>query len=558
MPWLADLFKGESVASSVIILSLVAASGLALGSVRLKGIALGVAGVLFSGLFFGHFHIGINAHVLEFAREFGLILFVYTVGMQVGPSFMASLRREGLPLNIMAASIVGLGVLTMVGFSWYFGIPIPVAVGTMSGAVTNTPSLAAAQAALKDMPIPANGSDWAAVTGVGYAVAYPFGVIGIILAMFLLRTLFRVNVSDEVKALEAARATKLEPLELTNLVVENPNLDGVRVGDISLFEEAGAIISRVQHGDVQSVAQPETTLHLGDIILAVGPRLKLHALQLMVGGKANVDLSRVSSTISSRKMVVTQKAVLGKTIQELKFRERYQVTITRLRRAETELPVEPDLRLQYGDIVVAVGEQANHDRVSAILGNSPKALDHPEVIPVFVGIALGVLLGSLPIAVPGLPAPVKLGLAGGPLLVAIILSRVGRIGRLVWFMPGSANFMLRELGIVLFLACVGLKSGDKFIESLTSGEGFVLMGMGAAITLLPLLLVGFVGRFFLKTNYLTLCGLLAGSMTDPPALAFSTSFNKSDAPTVSYAAVYPLTMILRVLAAQTLILLLTN
>ncbi|MBX7258559.1 MAG: putative transporter [Candidatus Hydrogenedentes bacterium] len=558
MPWLADLFKGESVASSVIILSLVAAGGLALGSIRLKGIALGVAGVLFSGLVFGHFHIGINEHVLEFAREFGLILFVYTVGMQVGPSFASSLRREGLPLNIMAASIVGLGVLTMVCISWYMKIPIPVAVGTMSGAVTNTPSLAAAQAALKDIPLPADGTDWSAVTGVGYAVAYPFGVMGIILAMFILRTIFRVNVQDEVKALESARATKVDPLELTNLIVENPNLEGVRVGDISLFEEAGAIISRVQHKDVQTVAHPDTVLHLGDIVLAVGPKPKLHALRLLVGQKASVDLSRVASTISSRKMLITQKAVLGKTIQELKFRERFQVTITRLRRAEVEMPVEPDLRLQYGDTVVVVGEETNHQRVSEILGNSPKALDHPEVIPVFVGIALGVLLGSLPIAVPGLPAPVRLGLAGGPLLVAIILSRVGRIGRLVWFMPGSANFMLRELGIVLFLACVGLKSGDKFVESLVSGQGFVLMGMGAAITLLPLLVVGLVGRFFLKTNYLTLCGLLAGSMTDPPALAFSTSFNKSDAPTVSYAAVYPLTMILRVLAAQTLILLLAG
>ncbi|GMV93995.1 MAG: putative transporter [Candidatus Hydrogenedentota bacterium] len=553
MVWFTELFQGESVASSVLILALVAALGLALGSLKIKGIGLGIAGVLFSGLLFGHFKFAINHEVMEFAREFGLILFVYTIGLQVGPGFLASLRKEGLPLNIMAASIVVLGAVTAVVIGYAAGIEIPVVVGLLSGATTNTPSLAAAQQALMDSGV--TGPEVTKMPGLGYAVAYPFGIMGIILTMLLIRAVFRVNTVQESDELRQHRERAIEPLERVNLIVENPNLEGMALGEISLFEESGVVISRVRHGEDQFIAQADTVLHLGDIVLAVGPRPKLHALRLLVGKKTDVDLSSVPSNITSQTLIVTQKGVLGKSAPELGLRSKYDVQITRVRRSGVELPVSPSLRFQYGDRLVAVGEKQRIEQVAALFGNSEKRLNHPEIIPIFVGVVLGVILGSWPFEIPGVPAPVKLGLAGGPLLVAIVLSRIGRIGPLVWYLPSSANFILREVGIVLFLACVGLKSGDRFVETLVQGDGLKWMALASLITLVPLVTVGIIGRLFLKTNYLTICGLLAGSMTDPPALAFAGSVTNSDEPTVSYAAVYPLTMILRVLLAQLAVLL---
>jgi len=552
MAWFSDLLQGESVASSVLILALVAAIGLALGSLKIKGISLGIAGVLFSGLLFGHFGFTIDHDVMEFAREFGLILFVYTIGLQVGPGFLASLRREGLPLNIMAASIVVLGALTAVVISYAADIEIPVIVGLLSGATTNTPSLAAAQQALADSGI--TGAEIAKMPGLGYAVAYPFGIMGIILTMVLIRGVFRVDSGKEAEELRQKRERTIEPLERVNLVVENPNLEGMVLGEILLFEESGIVISRVRHGDEQFIAQADTMLHLGDIVLAVGPRPKLHALKLLIGKKTDVDLSAVPSNITTQTLIVTKKAVLGKTAPELGLRSKYDVQITRVRRSGVELPVSPLLRFQYGDRLVAVGEKQRIEQVAELFGNSEKTLNYPEIIPIFVGIVLGVIVGSWPFQIPGVPAPVKLGLAGGPLLVAIVLSRIGRIGPLVWYLPSSANFILREVGIVLFLACVGLKSGDRFVETLVQGDGLKWMALASLITLIPLVTVGFVGRLFLKMNFLTLCGLLAGSMTDPPALAFAGSATNSDEPTVSYAAVYPLTMILRVILAQLIVL----
>ena len=553
MAWFSDLLQGESVASSVLILALVAALGLALGSLKIKGIGLGIAGVLFSGLLFGHFRFAINHDVMEFAREFGLILFVYTIGLQVGPGFLASLRREGLPLNIMAASIVVLGALTAVVVSYSAGIEIPVIVGLLSGATTNTPSLAAAQQALADTGT--TGAEIAKMPGLGYAVAYPFGIMGIILTMVLIRGVFRVDSGKEAEELRQKRERTIEPLERVNLVVENPNLEGMILGEISLFEESGVVISRVRHGDEQFIAQADTMLHLGDIVLAVGPRPKLHALKLLIGKKTDVDLSAVPSNITTQTLIVTKKAVLGKTAPELGLRSKYDVQITRVRRSGVELPVSPLLHFQYGDRLVAVGEKQRIDQVAELFGNSEKILNYPEIIPIFVGIVLGVIVGSWPFQIPGVPAPVKLGLAGGPLLVAIVLSRIGRIGPLVWYLPSSANFILRDVGIVLFLACVGLKSGDRFVETLVQGDGLKWMALASLITLIPLVTVGLVGRLFMKMNFLTLCGLLAGSMTDPPALAFAGSVTNSEEPTVSYAAVYPLTMILRVILAQLIVLL---
>lgn len=554
MEWLTDLLFTESIAGSVLILSVVAALGLALGSIRIYSVQLGIAGVLFSGLVCGHFGMGMNEHVLEFAREFGLILFVYTIGLQVGPGFFSSLKREGLPLNLMAASIVLLGVAVTICIIFFGGIETPVAVGMFSGGTTNTPSLAAAGQALRDTP---NYTDeMGKLPGLGYAVAYPFGIMGIIIAMLLVRVVFRIDVQKEDKQLKRSQCVQTKPVARINLKVENPNLDGVTLCEVPMLSQSGIVFSRIMHGDEVAVVTPETGLHLGDTVLAVGPQDKLHALQLLFGRESEVDLHELPGHITTQRLIVTRKRALGCTVASLNFDIKYNVQITRIRRAGVELTPGPGVKLQFGDTVIAVGESQNLEQAARALGNSTKELNHPQVVPIFVGVALGVILGSLPIAVPGVPAPVKLGLAGGPLLVAIILSRVNRIGPLIWYMPSSANFMVRELGIILFLACVGLKSGDRFVETLLDGDGFLWMALATLITIIPLLTVAFVGRLVLKTNYMNLCGLLAGSMTDPPALAFAGTVTNSEAPTVAYATVYPLTMILRILSAQILVLLL--
>lgn len=552
MTWFTNLIHGESIAHVVFVLSLVAALGLALGSLKIKGIGLGIAGVLFSGLAVGHFGITIPHEVLEFAREFGLILFVYTIGLQVGPGFFSSLKKQGLPLNLMAASIVLLGAIITVVIAKVAGVSMAAAVGLFSGATTNTPSLGAAQEAIRSLPDAPAGA--AALPGLGYAVAYPFGIIGIILTMLVLRALFRIDLKKETADLLSRTGTKAAKLSRMNLLVTNGNLEGRRLEEIPVLSSLGIVVSRIHHAGVLDVAKPDDVIHVGDVLLAVGPQARLEELRIIVGEVSELDLHAMESHLVVRRVIVTKKAILGRQIQELAFLEDNDITVTRLTRAEVEISATPGQRLQFGDMLVIVGREEAVARVSKELGNSIKQLNHTELIPVFVGIALGVFFGSIPIAFPGIPAPVKLGLAGGPLLVAIILSRIGRIGPLLWYMPNNANFAIREIGIVLFLACVGLHSGEKFVDTLVHGDGLKWMLLAAIITVAPLLVVGLFGRLILKTNYVSLCGLLAGSMTDPPALAFANTVSGSDAPSISYATVYPLTMILRVVCAQLLVL----
>jgi putative transport protein len=552
MNWFKDLIQGESIAHVVFVLSLVATLGLAIGSLKIRGIGLGIAGVLFSGLLVGHFGITIPNEVLHFAREFGLILFVYTIGLQVGPGFFGSLRKQGLPLNMMAASIVLLGAIITVIISKFFGVSMAAAVGLFSGATTNTPSLGAAQEAIRSLPSAPEGS--AALPGLGYAVAYPFGIIGIILSMLVIRAIFRVNIKDETADLLSKSGAKASKLSRLNLRVTNTNLDGRRLDQIPVFQSLGVVISRIQHEGVVHVAKPDDLIHLGDTLLAVGPPAKLEELRLIVGALSEVDLHSMDSSLVVRRVIVTKKAILGRQIQELDFLTDNDVTVTRVTRAEVEISATPEQRLQFGDMLVIVGNEQAIARASKALGNSVKQLNHTELIPIFIGIALGVLFGSIPVAFPGMPAPVKLGLAGGPLLVAIVLSRIGRIGPLLWYMPNNANFAIREIGIVLFLSCVGLHSGAKFVDTLVHGDGLKWMLFASIITVAPLLIVGFFARLALKTNYVSICGLLSGSMTDPPALAFANTIAGSDAPSISYATVYPLTMLLRVVCAQLLVL----
>jgi putative transport protein len=557
MTWMQQLFNDPStVAHTVLILSLVAAAGLALGTLQAYGVGLGVAGVLFAGLAFGHFRFQIDPRVLDFVREFGLILFVYSIGLQVGPGFLASLRKQGLPLNLMAAAIVLLGVAVtlVIYFAFMDRSQAPAVVGLFSGATTNTPSLAAAQQALKDVQgVPPEAMK---LPGLAYAVAYPFGIVGIIVAMLLTRAIFRINPKEEAALLTRLQAAETDNLARVNLEITNPNLQGLRLGQVPTLAESGVVISRVLKGRRPQMARADTVLSVGDVLLAVGPRPKLEELKVIVGKESPVDLRSIPSDITTRRIVVTRSDALGKSIQELQIGQRLGVRVTRISRAEIELAPTPAVKLQFGDNLVVVGEEDSVRQLAAELGDSVKKLSYPQIIPMFVGISLGVILGSWPINVWGMPAPVKLGLAGGPLLVAILLSWLGNIGPLIWYMPISANFALREVGIVLFLAAVGLRAGDSFIITLVQGQGLHWMLYGTAITLLPLLIVALFARAVYKLNYLSLCGLLAGSMTDPPALAFAGAMTHSDVPSISYATVYPLVMLLRVVSAQVMILLL--
>lgn len=553
MDWFIQLFTGHSAAHTVIVLSLVIALGVALGHVKVFGISLGIAGVLFSGLLFGHFHLTVNEEILEFAREFGLILFVYTIGMQVGPGFFASFRKQGLKLNALAASIVLSGVAVAVALYFIFDLPVPVLVGLLSGAVTNTPGLGAAQQALRERL--ADSPDLA-LPGMAYAVAYPFGIFGIILTMIAIRRFFRIKTEQEASAYEAEHGQKGQSPRNFNLQVTNGKLNGIEVRRLAGLVQAEFVISRLMRGDQVIIPTADTTLNVGDVLHIVCTQESAEKLALVVGDLSSMDVRAVPSALTVRNILITQNSAVGKTIAELDLMQRYGVAITRINRAGTELLAKAGLELHFGDRVTVVGEEAALKKVSVELGDSLKQLNHPNILPVFIGIILGVILGSIPFHVPGVPAPVKLGLAGGPLLVSILLSRYGRVGPVVWYLPMSANLVLREVGITLFLACVGLKSGGRFVETLVAGDGLMWMGLGALITAIPILAVGVIARSVYKLNYLSLCGLLAGSMTDPPALGFANQLASSDAPAITYSSVYALTMFLRILTAQVLVLLL--
>ncbi len=586
MHWLVGLFtERSSVATSLLILALVAASGLAFGSLRIRGIGLGVAGVLFAGLVFGHFGLSIDPKVLDFTRELGLVLFVYAIGLHVGPGFISALKAQGLKLNLLAAGIVVLGVVFTIVLAQMAGIAFPIAVGMFSGATTNTPSLAAAGQALIEHPISVQAAyhalgqvspdqlaqlpplhdltvaqaqklqaDATKLPGLGYAVAYPFGVVGVILSMVLLRALFRIDVAKEDAAKLAEESQTASRLQTVNLLVTNPNLERLKLKDIPAIHDLHVAVSRVLHRDSLLVAQPDTPISVGDILLAVGAPEGLEQLRIIVGELSDQDLRSIPTPIASKRLVVTNKAVVGQRVDELQI-QRLGAQITRVRRAGVELVPSDELHLQYADQILVVGLPAAIEKVGRLVGDSKSRLERPEVAPLFVGMALGVIVGSIPLMAPGMPGPVKLGLAGGPLLVAIFMSHVGKIGPIVTYLPSSAGFMLRELGIVLFLACVGLKSGDRFVATLTRGDGLLWMGLAAVITVGPPLLVAAGARIFQKLPYPTLVGLLAGSMTDPPALAFANATTRSQAAAMAYATVYPLTMILRIVAAQLMVLL---
>ena len=544
----------SDIALTVSILALVAVVGLFIGNVKFRGVGLGIGGVLFGGIIVGHFvsqaGMTLSSDMLHVIQEFGLILFVYTIGIQVGPGFFASLRVSGLRLNLFAVLIVIIGGLVTAILHKLFDIPLPVVLGIFSGAVTNTPALGAGQQILRDLGTPMAMVDQ---MGMSYAMAYPFGICGILFTMWMLRVIFRVNVETEAQQHESTRTNGGALIRTINIRVENPNLHNLAIKDVPILNGDKVICSRLKREETLKVPSPETVIQLGDLLHLVGQPADLHNAQLVIGQEVDTSLSTKGTDLRVERVVVTNENVLGKRIRDLHFKERYDVVISRLNRAGVELVASSDISLQFGDILNLVGRPSAIDAVANVLGNAQQKLQQVQMLPVFIGIGLGVLLGSIPVFVPGFPAALKLGLAGGPLIMALILGRIGSIGKLYWFMPPSANLALRELGIVLFLSVVGLKSGGDFIHTLVDGEGLSWIGYGALITAVPLITVGILARMLAKMNYLTMCGMLAGSMTDPPALAFANNLHPtSGAAALSYAAVYPLVMFLRIITPQLL------
>ena len=555
MNWINDLLWGEGIGHSILLLSFVIAAGIQLGKIKVFGVSLGITLVLFVGIILGHFGFTINHNVIHFFKEFGLILFVYSVGMQVGPGFFSSFKKGGITLNMLACGIVFLGVVTAIILHYATGIPMPTMVGILSGAVTNTPGLGAAQQAFSDM----YGSTDNTIA-LGYAVAYPLGVIGIILSIIFIRYVFRVNFDKENEQLNNEDASHTNEAKPVSLIVKNPAVFGKSVGELSnLLEHRDFVISRIWHdSDKQiEIVSANTVLMENDKVFVITTEQDAQTIKTFIGEEIDMERKqwiRMESQFINRRILITKPELNGKRLGQLKLRKLYGINITRINRAGVDLVATPHLTLQVGDRVNVVGTETAVTNVEKVLGNSMKRLNEPNLITIFIGIALGIVLGSIPITFPGIPQPVKLGLAGGPLIVAILISRFGYKYKLVTYTTQSANLMLREIGITLFLACVGISAGDGFVDTIVNNGGFAWIGYGFIITTVPLLIIGCIGRYFCKVNYFTLMGLIAGITTDPPALAYSNATAGNDAPSVGYATVYPLTMFLRVLTAQLLIL----
>ena len=549
MDWLVSLFTSNSIAHAVLILGLTIAVGLLLGRIKFGSVSLGITWVLFVGILLSHFGLGIDPQICHFVKEFGLILFVYSIGLQVGPGFFSSLKEGGVTLNSLAVLIILLGCATCYTIHLITGEDLTTMIGVLSGAVTNTPGLGAAQQTISDTI--ADSTDITNRLASAYAVAYPLGVVGIIVSMLLIRYLFRIKLEREKVLAERSNAPKTIRIDLK---VCNKGIIGKRIEDIAHITRSKFVVARMIRDGKQQIAAGDTELRDGDILRVVISNRDVELVQSLIGESVQLDDKEwhtSSSNLEKRRILVTKSGINGKHISDLHIRESYNVTITRVVRAGIELVATYELRLQMGDVVVVVGRKNDLDQVAAILGNSVRRLDHPNLLPIFIGIFLGVLLGSIPIMLPGVPLPVKLGLAGGPLVVAILMARYGPNYKLVTFTTNSANMMIREIGISLFLAAVGLGAGEGFVSAIAGG-GYWWILYGVAITMLPLLITGIIARKVFKLDYFSIMGLMSGAMTDPPALAYANSVSTNDRSAVAYATVYPLTMFLRIFTAQIL------
>lgn len=559
MNWLQDLLTNpNSIAHIVALYAFVIAAGVLLGKIKFFGISLGVTFVLFVGILAGHFGFTGNPAILSFVQDFGLILFVFCIGLQVGPSFFSSFKRGGITLNLLAVGIVflNIAVALILYFALQGRVDIPMMVGILCGAVTNTPGLGAANEALQQLHY--QGPEIA----MGYACAYPLGVMGIILSMIIIRYICRVDVqrdSDEIQKEEEANP-HMKPYTIS-LKVQNEALSGKTLSQVQDFLARDFVCTRIIQDGHMITPNANTVLRLGDRMFLVCAEDDSEAIMAFIGPKIEQDwdaTNQQDKPMVSRRILVTQPNINGKTLGELHFSSMYGVNVTRVNRSGMDLFAARQLRLQVGDRVMVVGPQDAIERVANLLGNQLRRLDHPNIVTIFVGILCGILFGSLPIAIPGMPTPVKLGLAGGPLIISILIGRFGHKVKLVTYTTMSANLMLREVGLVLFLASVGIKAGENFVQMVVEGDGVLYVGLGFLITFIPLVITGIVARWHHRVNYFTLMGLIAGSNTDPPALAYANQIAGNDAPAVGYSTVYPLTMFLRILTAQLLVLLMAG
>ena len=552
MEWLWNLMAAhESVAYTVIVYSVVIAIGVALGKVKFFGISFGIAWVLFAGIAMAEMGFTVNTHIQHFIKEFGLILFVYTIGLQVGPGFFSAFKKEGIKLNLLAVISIATCVATVIAIHYLTNTDMSTLVGIMSGAVTNTPGLGAANAALAEK----FGEDAPSLTTM-YAVAYPFGVFGIIIVMLGLRGIFKVNIEAE-KRLNSLRHSKDQVvINRFAIKVSNPSLFGKKLSVIKKTLDFDFTISRMCRKGEILLADADTLIEEGDVVLVVANQRENEKFFTLMGDSvAMTDYfpDEKDMRYTSRRINVTQRAIFTKTLGELDVRRRFGVTITRVFRAGVEFVPSAHTKLQFGDTITVIGDETHIQLVSKEFGNSKRRLQTPHIAELFMGITLGVLLGSIPFSIPGIPGAVRLGLAGGPLIVAILISRYGGKFSVTHYVSQSANLMVREIGIVLFLASVGLDAKAKFIETLLHGDGLYWMGLGVLITLIPLLVTSLIARIKGKLDYLEICGLLSGASTDPPALAFANDMSNSEIPALTYASVYPLTTFLRIMVAQLLI-----
>ena len=558
MNWLSDLlFNPDSIAHIVALYAFVIAAGVLLGKIKVFGVSLGVTFVLFVGILVGHFGFTGNTSILNFVQDFGLILFVFCIGLQVGPSFFSSFKKGGVAMNMVAVGIVALNIAValLLYFALQGRVDIPMMVGILCGAVTNTPGLGAANEALTQINY--NGPQIA----MGYACAYPLGVMGIILSMILIRIICRIDLNKEEEEIKRGEEANphLKPFFL-NLEVHNEALQGKTVLQVRNFLARDFVCSIIMKSDgCVYIPTANTVLELNHKMFIVCAEDDSEAIITFIGPQVqNVDWEAQGKTdkpMVSRRILVTQSNINGKTLGELHFNSMYGVNVTRVNRSGMDLFASRQLTLQVGDRVMVVGPQDAVERVAGLLGNQLKRLDHPNIVTIFIGILCGILFGSLPFAIPGIPTPIKLGLAGGPLIISILIGRFGHKVKLVTYTTMSANLMLREVGLALFLASVGIKAGGSFVQTVVEGDGLLYVGIGFLITIIPLIIMGIVARWRHKLNYYTLMGLIAGSNTDPPALAYANQVSSNDAPAVGYSTVYPLSMFLRILTAQLLILL---
>lgn len=557
MDWLINLFTTtDSVAHIVVLYAIVIAVGVLLGKIKVGGISLGVTFVLFAGIAAGHIGFTASPNVLSFLQEFGLILFVFMIGLQVGPGFFESFKRGGITLNTLSTTIILLNILVMFACYYIFfdtsnNMNLPMMVGTLYGAVTNTPGLGAANEALASV----FGSGEVPQIANGYACAYPLGVLGIIGATIAIRYFCKIKLDNEETALDEEENENgaVKP-HFLNLEVTNSYLEGKTIRQVHEFLNRDFVCSRLLHDGHVTIPTGNTLFHIGDRLFIVCAENDAEAIIAFIGPKVEVDWKKQDEPMVSKRIVVTRPSINGKTLGQMHFSSGFGVNVTRITRHGMDLFASSNLSLQVGDRIMVVGPEGAVNRVASVMGNSVKRLNAPNTATIFIGILVGIIFGSIPIACPGIPVPIKLGLAGGPLIIAILIGRFGHKVHLVTYTTTSANMMLREIGLVLFLASVGIKAGAGFMETIVQGDGLKYVYTGFQITIIPILIVGTIARIKYKFNYFTIMGMVAGTYTDPPALAYANSVCTKDAPAVGYSTVYPLSMFLRIFTAQIIVL----